>query len=300
MTRYGYACISALTGLTTNHACQLKSATSDKLRALIERNIVDLQAILEHNTANGWLLFRIGSSFIPFASHPVNTLRWWEEYAQPLAAVGAYARAHNLRLMMHPGQYTILNSPDATIRHNALAELVYSARLLDAFELDSTHKIVIHIGGVYGDKPAAGARFIEQALLLPAHIRRRLTIEHEEHAYNLTDVLAIARQTGLPVVYDNLHFDAYPTPEPLDELLPQVFATWGAADGVPEIHFSSQAAGGRPGAHAMFADPAQFRAVVQRCRSVGDFDLMLEAKGKDQALQQVLIAAGLQPTTSTG
>jgi UV DNA damage endonuclease len=293
MTRYGYACISQLTGLTTNHATQLKYATPDKLRALIAQNIHDLQAILEHNLAHGWLLFRIGSSFIPFASHPINTLEWWDEFAEPIAAVGAFARDHNMRLMMHPGQYTILNTLDEKTSTNAIAELAYSAHLLDTLGVDSTNKIVIHIGGVYGDKPVATARFIEQANILPDFIRRRLTIEHEERSYNLANVLGISRQTGLPVVYDNLHFDAYPTDKPLDELLPQVFATWGVADGVPEVHFSSQAADARSGSHAEFVDPQQFRTVIDHCSRFGDFDLMLEAKGKDEALQRVLNALNI-------
>jgi UV DNA damage endonuclease len=296
MARYGYACISQLTGLTTNHATQLKYSTPDKLRSLIEQNIRDIQAILTHNLAHGWLIFRVGSSFIPFASHPINTLYWWEEYAEPLANIGEFVRANNMRLMMHPGQYTILNSLDEKTRVNAIAELDYSARLFDTMGLSSQNKLVIHIGGVYGDKPAATARFIEQALILPTHIRRRLTIEHEERGYNLADVLRISRETGLPVVYDNLHYDAYPTLESLDELLPQAFATWSASDGPPEVHFSSQAVGARLGSHDEFVDPQQFKEVIERCSRFGDFDLMLEAKGKDEALERVLTATGIQST----
>lgn len=293
MTRYGYACISQLTGLTTNHATTLKYSTPDKLRSLIEQNIRDIQAILAHNLAHGWLIFRVGSSFIPFGSHPINTLRWWEEYAGPLALIGEFVRANNMRLMMHPGQYTILNSLDEKTCMNAIAELDYSARLLDTMGLSSQNKLVIHIGGVYGDKLAAIARFIEQALILPTHIRQRLTIEHEERGYNLADVLGISRETGLPVVYDNLHYDAYPTVEPLEELLPQAFATWGALDGPPEVHFSSQAVSARMGSHDEFVNPAQFQEVIERCSRFGDFDLMLEAKGKDAALERVLLATRL-------
>jgi len=288
MTRYGYACISQLTQLTTNHSCQLKSVTPDKLRSLIEQNINDLESILKHNLEHGWLLFRIGSSFIPFGSHPVNTLNWQEEYAESLMAIGTFVRTHDMRLMMHPGQYTVLNSPDLLTVQRAIAELQYSANVLDSMNLDQQHKIVIHVGGVYGDKASAATRFIEQVLLLPIAIRRRLTIEHEEHAYNLKDVVAISCQTGLPVVYDNLHFDANPTVEPLEELLPEVFAGWKAEDGVSEVHFSSQAVGERRGTHAEFADPYEFYKVIEQCSRIGDFDLMLEAKGKDEALERVL------------
>ncbi len=288
MTRFGYACVSQMTGRSTNHACQLKSATPEKLRELIARNLTDLRAILEHNLAHGWLLFRIGSSCIPFASHPVNTLRWWDEFAAPLAEIGAFARANGMRLMMHPGQYTILNSPSEQTRQAARAELDYSVRLLEALGMDEQHKVVIHVGGVYGDKAGAGAFFVQQVAELPVRIRRRLTIEHEERGYTLEDVLSISQQSGLPAVYDNLHDVLNPSERPLDDLLPQIFATWGAEDGPPEVHFSSQAAGARPGTHAHDADPDAFSAVLQRCAAAGDFDLMLEAKGKDAALHKVL------------
>lgn len=289
MTRFGYACVSRLTGLSTNHTCQLKSASPEKLRALIDWNLRDLRGILEHNLKHGWRLFRVGSSFVPFASHPVNQVRWWEEYADELAAVGAFLRAHDIRLMIHPGQYTILNSPDETVWHNAVAELDYSARLLDVMGMNREHKVLIHVGGVYGDKVASSRRFVDRVQQLPAHIRVRLSIEHDEHSYHLQDVLTIGQQADLPVVYDNLHHALNPSPRSLDELLPEVFSTWQPEDGVPEIHFSSQAVGARPGTHAEYADAVEFASVVEQCTRVGHFDLMLEAKGKDAALHQVLV-----------
>jgi UV DNA damage repair endonuclease len=41
------------------HTCTLKFATSDHLRELIQQNLGELQAILEHNVANDWRLFRV-------------------------------------------------------------------------------------------------------------------------------------------------------------------------------------------------------------------------------------------------
>lgn len=296
MPRFGYACVSQLTGRSTNHTCRLSSATPEKLRALITRNLDDLDVILRHNVEHGWRLFRVGSSVIPFASHPANTLAWWDEFGDRLAAIGAFARANGLRLSMHPGQYTILNSPSAATHAAALAELAYSARFLEALGLDFSHKIILHVGGVYGDPAASAARFVAQTAALPEAIRRRLVIEHEERGYTLADVLAIGQQAGLPVVYDNLHDRLNPSAQPADDLLPAVFATWGADDGRPEVHFSSQAAGARPGTHAVEADPAEFAAMLARCARAGDFDLMLEAKGKDAALRAVLAAVnGTQP-----
>ncbi len=283
--RLGYPCVSLLLDRTTNHDCTLRTAGPERLRALIAQNLADLRAILEHNLAHGWLMFRIGSSVIPFASHPVNTLDWQNEFGAELAAIGAFARQHGMRLSFHPGQYTVLNAPDPAIVERAKAEIAYSAAFLDALSMDASCKIVIHLGGAYGDRDAARARFVDTVNRLDESSRRRLVIENDERLWTPADALWVSERTALPVVFDSLHYQANPGPGELDELLARIFATWGPADGPPKVHFSSQAAGGRSGHHADYADPAEFQAWVERWSRFGDFDLMLEAKAKDRALQ---------------
>lgn len=285
--RLGYPCISLLTDRTTNHSCMLKSATPEKLRSLIRENLDELKAILRHNLEHNWLLFRIGSSVIPFGSHPVNTVPWWNEFKPDLNEIGRFARQHDLRLSFHPGQYTVLNSNRPDVVSRAIAELTYSTRFLDELGLDSRHKVIIHIGGVYGDKSAAVDRFCDTAADLDDAIRRRLVIENDERSYTPADTLAISNRTGLPVIFDNLHYQANPGEGELDDLLGRVFATWNAADGVPKVHFSTQAPDGRTGHHADDADPDEFDRWMQRWLPFGDFDVMLEAKNKDIALQKL-------------
>lgn len=282
--RIGYPCVSRLTGRTTNHETILRAATPEKLRALTRQNLADLREILRHNLAHGWLLFRIGSSVVPFASHPVNALDWQAEFEQDLTEIGAFARNNGMRLSFHPGQYTVLNSPDPQTVRRAIEEIAYSAAFLDALGMDTASKIVIHLGGIYGDKPAALARFVETVTALGDSLRRRLVIENDERSYTPTDALWVSARTALPVVFDNLHYAANPGPGWLDDLLEQIFATWKPEDGVPKVHFSSQAPGGRIGHHADYADPDEFQAWRLRWAQFGDFDLMLEAKAKDEAL----------------
>lgn len=282
--RIGYPCVSRLTGRTTNHETILRAATPEKLRALTRQNLADLREILRHNLAHGWLLFRIGSSVVPFASHPVNALDWQAEFEQDLTEIGAFARNNGMRLSFHPGQYTVLNSPDPQTVRRAIEEIAYSAAFLDALGMDTASKIVIHLGGIYGDKPAALARFVETVTALGDSLRRRLVIENDERSYTPADALWVSARTALPVVFDNLHYAANPGPGQLDDLLEQIFATWKPEDGVPKVHFSSQAPGGRIGHHADYADPDEFQAWRLRWAQFGDFDLMLEAKAKDEAL----------------
>ncbi len=282
--RIGYPCVSRLIGRTTNHETILRAATPEKLRVLTRQNLADLREILRHNLAHGWLLFRIGSSVIPFASHPVNTLDWRNEFRDDLDEIGAFARWNDMRLSFHPGQYTVLNSPDPEIVRRAIEEIACSAAFLDALGMDTASKIIIHLGGTYGDKPAALSRFVETAATLGDSLRCRLVIENDERSYAPADALWVSERTGLPVVFDNLHYAANPGPGALEDLLQRVFATWKTEDGPPKVHFSSQAPGARIGHHADYANPDEFRDWLARWSQFGDFDLMLEAKAKDEAL----------------
>lgn len=190
-----------------------------------------------------------------------------------------------MRLSFHPGQYTVLNSPESNIVRRAIDELTYSSRFLDELGLDFANKIVIHLGGTYDEKSTAMRRFIDTASELDEAIRSRLVIENDERSYSPADALEISAQTRLPVVFDNLHFKANPGEGDLEPLLSRVFGTWETTDGNPKVHFSSQSDGGRTGNHAQFADPSEFESWLDRWSAIGDFDLMLEAKGKDQALR---------------
>lgn len=266
----------------------LRLATPERLRALIGENLGRLAEVLRFNVDHDIRLFRLSSNVIPFGSHPANGVPWWEEFADELAALGNLIRGGGLRTSVHPGQYTVLSSPDPRVTTAAANDLVYHARLLDALALDSTHKIVVHGGGVYGDKAAAIARWVEHFRGLPENVQSRLLIENDERLFGADDVLRLSALTEVPVVFDVLHHRVY-AGDGADLSLPAALraagATWdGERDGVPKIHYSSQAGGRRPGAHAEYVDPDEFAAFLAAAPADLPFDCMLEAKAKDFAL----------------
>jgi UV DNA damage endonuclease len=61
---------------------------------------------------------------------------------------------------MHPASITVLNSPDDLIVKRAVADLEYHCRFLDSLGLDGEHKIILHLGGVYGNRSSAMNGFI--------------------------------------------------------------------------------------------------------------------------------------------
>jgi UV DNA damage endonuclease len=291
--RLGYACLCRSLPAASPRGTVLRNATPERLRELIAANLGGLAAVLRFNVEHGIRLFRISSDVIPFGSHPVNTIPWWDEYTEHLTEIGAFIRAHDLRVSLHPGQYTVLSSPKPEVVETAVHDLIYHARLLDALGVDGQHKIVIHVGGAYGDKHAALGRWIESVRGLPDNVRARLIVENDERLFGAEDVLRASHETGAPVVFDILHHRVYEAragawpalSSDLTEILRAVFATWDPlGDGPPKMHFSTQAVGLRPGAHAEYVDPAELQGFLDACPTETPFDVMLEAKAKDQAL----------------
>lgn len=182
---------------------------------------------------------------------------------------------------MHPGQYTVLNSPDKAVVERAVEDLRYHARLLDAMGLGKEHKIVLHIGGTYGDKTSALKRFIQQYRCLDENIRQRLVIENDDRQYTIFDVLSIGESEGIPVVFDNLHHQVNPDNTcSVIEWIDACANTWKSEDGPQKLHYSQQDFSKRPGSHSATLDVGEFLQFYTDIRN-RDVDIMVEVKDKN-------------------
>ncbi len=292
----GYAGIClGLPGRSIARTVRVANATPERLRALTAANLDDLAAILVYNVTHRLCLFRMNQGVIPLLSHPANTLRWWEEFAGPLRDLGAYIRTHGLRVSMHPGQYTVLNSEHPAVTASAAAELAATCRVFEAMGLDARHKVVVHGGSGAPTHAEALARLEARWQELPAAVRTRVVLENDDRVFSVDALLPVCRRLGTPLVFDWLHHRAHPgawAARPVAEILRDVAATWGPADGPPKTHFSSQDPDKRPGAHAYGLDADDFRRFGQ---AIGDLtvDVMAECKGKDLALRHLREEIGL-------
>ena len=277
----GYACLTVGVPGIKQRTCTMKNATSDVLMNLIQSNLEALDKILDYNIQNGIKLFRISSDIIPFGSHPVNTVKWWEIFNDKLNEIGHKAITNGMRLSMHPGQYTVLNSPDDEVVGRAVEDLIYHARFLDAMGLGKEHKIVLHIGGIYGNKTSAVTRFIQRNRCLDENIRQRLAIENDDRQYSIFDVLSIGEREGIPVVFDNLHHQVNPDNTHSEiEWIAACASTWKQSDGLQKIHYSQQQADKRPGSHTA---TLKIDDIVKYCTHLPkqDTDIMVEVKDKN-------------------
>jgi UV DNA damage endonuclease len=149
--KIGYPCIC--TSLcTASHIFRLANYTNEKCLEVTNQNLLCLQKILEYNIQHGFYFFRISSQTVPFASHSICTIDWIKHFSTKLYTIGQYIKDNDCRISMHPDQFCLINAKDENIINRSIAELDYHCRLLDEMNLDSSAKIQIHVGGLYGDK----------------------------------------------------------------------------------------------------------------------------------------------------
>jgi UV DNA damage endonuclease len=259
----------------------MKNATSEKLLELIEHNLTSLENIIDYNIENNILLFRISSDIIPFGSSTVNNIPWWDIFEERFQVIGEKIIKSKMRVSMHPGQYTVLNSPKEDVVERAVEDLIYHNRFLDCLNAGRDSKIILHIGGVYGDKKSAVTRFMDNYKLLDESIKNRLVIENDDKSFNIRDVVDIGIKLNIPVVYDNLHNAVNPYDNSSDDFwIRECSKTWGFSNGRQKVHYSQQNQDKKKGSHSETIGIVEF---MDYYRSVAaeNLDIMLEVKDKN-------------------
>ncbi len=280
--RIGFACLTVGVRETALKSCNQKNANEDHLLYLIRHNLEVLDRMLQYDVQHKVKMMRISSDIIPFGSSPVNQLDWTKLFEIELRKLGDYIMKNDIRVSMHPGQYTVLNSPDEGVVKRAVEDLEYHARFLDALGVPASHKIILHIGGIYGDKAKAKERFEKVYKTLAKSIKRRLIIENDDRLFTISDVLELGESLDIPVVYDNLHNWVNPSDVRVPDRawIDRASMTWRKEDGHPKIHYSQQAKDKRLGAHTETIYIDEFLGFIANLGEVKP-DIMLEVKDKN-------------------
>ena len=199
-----------------------------------------------------------------------------------------------MRVSMHPGQYTVLNSPDSGVVQRAISDLSYHARFLDALQLDSTHKIILHVGGKYGDTASAISRFASVYRDLDPAITRRLILENDGSIYTIAEVLDLCHTIGTPAIYDNLHNAINPADATKsdDYWISLCRGTWKPIDGAQKTHYSQQDQSKVRGAHS---GTIAIDLFLDYCHGLSGEkpDMMLEVKDKNRSAVKCQLCLGL-------
>ena len=280
--KIGYPCINLSLPCRSSKTFRLKNYSEEKLIETVESNLKCLKEILEYNKQNKIYFFRITSDLIPFASHPIMEFDWQGYFKEKLSEIGKFIKENKMRITMHPGQYTVLNSLSDKVFENSIEDLEYHVDVLDLMTLNRTAKVQVHVGGVYGDKIRSRKRFIERYHSLSDRIKDRLIIENDEKSYNLKDCLYIHEKIGIPIVFDTYHHECLNSGESLEEAFNLFMKTWATDDGPPIIHYSSEhPVKGKP-RHTDSINISHFMDFLKKAKNF-DFDIMLEIKDKEKS-----------------
>ena len=187
---------------------QSREVAENKLWELMVGNIEATRKLVERVSTldPAFRMVRISSDILPVYTH-ADFADYWRKpdvvsYCEKhFARVGDIARNSNIRLSMHPGQFTVLASDNPGIVKRSIAEFEYHAdmaRYMGYGKSFQDFKINVHISGKQGPE---GIRRAYK--LLTPEARNCITIENEENSWGLNDCLTITDL--VPIVLDIHH-----------------------------------------------------------------------------------------------
>jgi UV DNA damage endonuclease len=308
IVRLGYVAMSMLVAnaspsktMTATNFAKLddREAAVRKLERIAAENIHNTLRLLKHNRAHDIQLYRCSSKLIPLLGHEL--LEGWDPFPalnEAFAELGRYALEHGMRISFHPDHFTVLSTPREEVLRHSLQDLGRHVTMLEAMGLDEAAKCNIHIGGTYGNKATARARFIERFSKLPERIARRLTLENDDKTFTARETLEVCEAIGAPMVLDIHHHQVNQEEGGVEagDLWPRILKTWEGQTGQgasrplpPKIHVSSPKNDKEVRSHADFIDAPALLGFLRSIAPVTpNLDIMIEAKKKDEALFKLM------------
>ena len=162
---------------------QSRTVAEQKLWDLMNYNLESTRMLVEKvgNLEPNLRMVRLSSDILPVYTEP-NWSYFWQQADVRAACergfkrIGDTARANNVRLSMHPGQFTVLASDSPDIVNRSIEEFEYHAdmaRWMGYGQSFQDFKINVHISG------RAGPEGIRQAY-------KRLSPKHETQSQSKT------------------------------------------------------------------------------------------------------------------
>ena len=267
----------------------IKEKGLDELKRRILLNCEDLIKMIQWNEDNGIKVFRITSDLFPHKANP-DVKDYSFDFAKDLLKqAGDLAKKYNQRITMHPGQYNVVGTPTKSAFEKTIMDLSYQASVLDLMEMGPDSVMVVHGGGIYGDKEATKKRWCKQFKELPENVQRRLVLENCEKCFSIQDCLDVAKIIKIPVVFDSHHYSCYKILHPDETLeeeryyIPYILETWKVRNIKPKFHVSEQGSG-RCGHHSDYIEilPEYMLEIPEKYNI--NIDIMIEAKKKELSI----------------
>lgn len=254
----------------------------NRLDITIKENCKTLTDILKFNKKNNIHFYRMTSNLLPLLTHKqVN--KQTEDYKEYLNNVSKYI-LDDMRIDIHSDQFNVLNSTKKEVIDNTVNNLIHHYKTLKYLNIKNPI-IILHVGSSEFGKLKSITRFINNFKLLPKYLQNSIVLENDDKIFNIKDVLFICKELNIPFVFDYHHYICNNDGENYLDYIDEIFSTW--KDKIPKIHFSSPKNKTKKEfrSHHEYINVNDFIKFIEEVKVFDkDIDIMLEAKGKDEAL----------------
>jgi UV DNA damage repair endonuclease len=220
---------------------QQKETAEQKLWDLMVQNIESCRLLVEKvgTLDENLRMVRLSSDILPVYTEP-SWSRFWRlpdvrAYCERgFREVGDVARAANVRLSMHPGQFTVLASESDDIVNRSIEEFEYHvdmARWMGFGKTFQDFKINVHISGRRGPN---GIRAVLGRLTPEA--RNCLTIENDEMTWGIEHSLELVNDCALVMDIHHHWIKTGEYIEPTDDRVKRIIDSWRGVR--PVLHYS--------------------------------------------------------------
>ena len=220
---------------------QTKEVAEERLWDIMVHNIKSYYNLIEYvgGLPNELRMVRLGSDVLPVYTEPTWSYFWRKpdvrQYCEKhFAHVGAKARELDVRLSMHPGQFTVLASDNPDIVNRSIEEFEYHvdvARWMGYGRQFQDFKINVHIAGRQGP-----AGIIDVLPRLSEEARKTITIENDEMSWGIDASLELAEHVALVLDIHHHWVNSGEYIYPTDDRFTRIVDSWRGVR--PVIHYS--------------------------------------------------------------
>jgi UV DNA damage endonuclease len=237
----------------------------------------------------------------------------WGDISRVLAKAGEAAKKHNVRLSVHPGQYTVLGSNNEEVVKSSIKDLEYHALYGILMNIPAEEFVMnIHLQGLYGGKHEDGIkRFASNFHYLSDYAQKCLAVENEDkpNGYDIEHTVELAQRIPVRCTLDTHHYACHRMVQTEkvknsvgavvnkkirdvkhitanDSLFKEAVKTW--KNNRPLFHTShpfeesNEDYWMKPNAHAEFLWDEELLALTVPMLQFADFDI--EAKNKEESV----------------
>ena len=220
---------------------QTVDVAEERLWDIMVHNIASYKRLIEYvgNLPPQLRMVRLGSDVLPVYTEPTWSYFWRKPdvvaYCEKaFAEVGGEARALDVRLSMHPGQFTVLASDSKDIVERSIEEFEYHVdviRWMGYGKQFQDFKCNVHISGRKGPQG-----IIDVLPRLSPEARNAITIENDENKWGLEHSLELVDHCALVLDIHHHWCREGEYIQPTDDRFAHIIDSWRGVR--PVIHYS--------------------------------------------------------------